>query len=224
MKKLVIFLLAALNLALWFGPRLAEMPGAPTWVKAAVETELPDHNPAGLRLRGEAGAEVRLLSEAEVRQLGVRPACLRIGPFAEDRAVKAAAATLGKLGIAFDAVTAPARRMESWRVFLGPFTDEAEVRRNRQWLSQSGEDGHFVLREDGRMLVSLGLFTQRRTANAEQRRVMEHLALAPQIRREMRDLPGSGWLETAQPLKPEVLRPGEWGDPGASVRALRCRG
>lgn len=224
MKKLVIFLLVALNLALWFGPRLAEMPGAPTWVKAAVETELPDHNPAALRLRGETGAEVRLLSEAEVRQLGARPACLRLGPFADDAAANAAAATLGKLGIAFDAVAAPARRVESWRVFLGPFTGDAEVRRNRQWLSQSGENGHFVLREDGRMLVSLGLFTQRHTAAAEQRRVTEILALAPQIRREMRDLPGGGWLETASPLKPEVLRPGEWGDPGASVRALRCRG
>ncbi|MDD9799456.1 MAG: SPOR domain-containing protein [Gammaproteobacteria bacterium] len=220
----MIFLLVALNGALWFGPQLAEMPGAPAWVKAAVETELPDHNPAALRLRGDAGAGVRLLGEAEVRRLGARPACLRIGPFTGDGALQAAAATLGKLGIAFEAVTAPARRVESWRVFLGPFTDEAEVQRNRQWLSQSGEDGHFVVREDGRMLVSLGLFTQRRTAAAEQRRVMEILALAPQIRREMRGLPGSGWLETAQPLKPEVLRSGEWGDPGASARALRCRG
>jgi len=224
MKKLVIFLLVALNGALWLGPRLAEMPGAPAWVKAAVEIHLPDHNPAALRLRGDAGAGVRLLDEAEVRQLGARPACLRIGPFSSDGALQAAAATLGKLGIAFDAVTAPARRVESWRVFLGPFTSDAEVRRNRQWLRQSGESGHFVVREDGRMLVSLGLFTQRRTAAAEQRRVMEILALAAQIRREMRDLPGGGWLETAQPLKAEVLRPGEWGDPGASVRALRCRG
>lgn len=151
--------------------------------------------------------------------------CLRLGPFAARASVEQAMRSLDALELSYRERTVDARQIRAFRVFLGPFADTAALRGVRDDLTARGIDHYVVRGDDSAQVVSLGLFSQRETADRYVARLADE-ALAAQTREEMRTLASTYWLEVTDigvaDRRREQLLQIDWGDAELRVREIPC--
>lgn len=153
--------------------------------------------------------------------------CVRIGPFAKDENLEAAASLVTGFGAAFTQRTVPSRDVRTWRVYAGPFTSEQETFDKDAVLAIEGYTDRYVMNDlNGQKFISLGVFSAENSATALSER-LAGLPMAINIRPEIRQLNPTKWLEVAAPgLRPtdqSSLESHAWPTRRVQVKPINCR-
>ncbi len=153
--------------------------------------------------------------------------CVRIGPFAKDANLQAAASLVAGFGAAFTQRTVASRDVRTWRVFAGPFESEQETLDKDAVLAIAGFTDRYVMNDlNGQKFISLGVFSAEQSAAALRERLADQ-PMAINIRPEIRQLNPTKWLEVTAPgLTPadkSSLEAHAWPTRRVQVRAINCR-
>ncbi len=148
--------------------------------------------------------------------------CLRVGPFVNKSTAvlsRTLLTTLGVQAVAFEA--SPDRRIQAYRIYMGPFKSRLASVTMRDHLNQLGiYDQYLVRQSNGFLLISLGLFTQNDGAS----RFLQNLrdqGLQAHQREEMRSLGASYWL-VLNAVDEDKVRNRNWSDPRARLHRVIC--
>ena len=163
--------------------------------------------------------EFRLMANSDARGY-------RLGPFMHRSNYELAPAVLFNANVEYQKSTREARQSNVYRIYLGPFDSQAEALDKRTDLRRENILDHFVRKqEDGRHIVSLGIYTTQEAA-------MNALSLfdgkldSVKMAQEDLLLPNSFWLHFAiredDPLQ-QQLSLMDWGEQSAKLGKYQCR-
>ncbi len=153
--------------------------------------------------------------------------CYRVGPFLHSSRLSLAKAQLNNMGVFYTVEKRESTPAEVFRVYVGPFDSDARGRSARQELTELGIYDHFQKQdEDGRYIVSLGIYSRRTTADNSRER-FESRNLNAKVRPEKTVLPDSYWLSLLGrelvDLPVEVLQNVDWGEYSAQFGSYECQ-
>ena len=135
-----------------------------------------------------------------------RGECVRIGPFETDEGFNRAAERLDELQLTYNGQTVNARQLQAFRVVLGPYESEAKLEEQLSWLKSKDIDGYRIPEPATAGAISLGLFTQRVTADAYGSELSQE-GVAPEVRTEVRTLGPLRWFKVPD-LSPSLVARG----------------
>ena len=152
--------------------------------------------------------------------------CLRIGPFALQNSMLAASRRLEQLNLEYRSKSVKARKIRAYRVYLGPYQNAAALVSARERLNTLGVKDHYVVRDsDVESAISLGLFSQNKTADNFLRSLKSKNIVA-QTRPEMRTLDGSYWLEIRgigrRGQARDAIQGLQWNDSRTKIKEFQC--
>lgn len=151
--------------------------------------------------------------------------CYRVGPFMHQANYELAQAVLFNADVDYKKSKRASRESDVFRIFLGPFESQVEVRAARLELTKKKVLDHFVRkRADGLLVISLGIYSTNDTANAAVRLFEEKLGEV-QRREETIVLPDSYWLHfgaTDDDRSLAQLSNIDWGEPSAKMGLYGC--
>lgn len=163
-------------------------------------------------------------AEAPLAEAKPRPRCVTLGPLA------AAAADKAATWLAGEQVSARRRdetlKTESghW-VFLAPFATRKEAEARRRELDRLGLHEHLIMKDsDGRMAISLGLYTSAENARNRMKELAEKGVTAQQETRYKSEKMSYFDLRLVEPADEALsrLRAQGWAGAGAEVRETPC--
>ena len=218
-----LFLVANVVLFLW----PVEQPEA-----EHVYVERDDVSPHFLRLNKEVDFKHRQSQQSEltVQVEETQPkddveTCYRLGPFMHKANFEIAQAVLTSSEINFKASKRVSRDSLVYRVFLGPFSSQAEVDDVRVDLKRKKILDHFARKMEGdKYMVSLGIYSTQDAVDAAIVLFEEKLDDV-QSQQEQLILPESNWLHFAigeAELADKQLSSMDWGELAAKLGKFEC--
>lgn len=151
--------------------------------------------------------------------------CFRIGPFLDYAQLTLATQKLDALSVRHSEISVDARQIRAYRVYLGPFSALTDAQGAEQRLGATGISDHYLKQEDPGAIVSLGLFSQKLSAETLARQLSDQ-GFTAQVRSEDRTLGPTYWLElpdqAANDRVGSALRDTPWGDQRSQLREIRC--
>lgn len=183
-----------------------------------VAPPLPPVNPASMLLLTE---QVRI-----TRAAAGLATCMRVGPFESESNAAKAARTLDELDISYVSRAVRGRRIQAYRVYLGPFDDQSAANQARSMLRARGVKDYYALRQsNGDVVVSLALFSQQSSADSYIKELEAKNVLA-KSRPEDQAIAASYWLELRDRRPVGALRAQlrgvDWMEPSATLRHSPC--
>ena len=192
---------------------------------SGLQTGKPDVHPEVMELAIQDGLlKANKNTADELTSTSSVAVCYRIGPFYKEQDAETSADYLSSHLLSFNSIYIPERKVRAYRVYLGPFLHPRDIAIMRQRLVKLNVRDHYLKREQGGELISLGLFTQRDRARSVQKQ-LEDKHFSPLMRAENRALPPTYWLELRLSggtlTHDDALADRQW--PGGSVRYLETR-
>lgn len=151
--------------------------------------------------------------------------CYRLGPFLYSANYELAQAVLFNADVVYQKSTRTAQQSDVFRVYLGPFSSQAEAQDRRVQLRQDNILDHFVSQEDNNtFVVSLGIFTTEESARNAVVLYSDKIE-SVKMKAEALVLPNSYWLhfsiDEEDKLKQE-LAVMDWGERSAKIGKHPC--
>jgi len=151
--------------------------------------------------------------------------CYRVGPFLHEANYELAQAVLFNAGVGYHKSTRESIASNVFRVYLGPFSTDAEASEARRELNVSGVKDHFIRKQDdGSMVISLGIYSTEESASDALESFGERVD-GIQSRSENVVLPNSYWLHFAATDDGRLLSQLDvidWGEPSAKMGLFSC--
>lgn len=160
-----------------------------------------------------------------VANLSPSQACYRIGPFMHQENFELAQAVLFNAEIDYRKSKRASKSSDVYRVFLGPFENQAQVSDARIDLKRRKVLDHFVRKQDDdSYIISLGIYSTLESAETAIR-LFDGKLQAVQKQSEVVVLPGSYWLHFAMDKESRVrqqLSVIDWGEQSAKMGLHPC--
>ncbi len=228
--RLLLGLCAALliaNVAIFFWPD-SNSGG----IVSHVYVERADINPHFLSLNKEVESKFYRANDDQTLNVNgiakapnVDESCYRLGPFMFQSNYDLAQAVLFNAQLGFQKSTREAKESLVYRVYLGPFTTQAEVDDIRVDLKRKKVLDHFVRKsDDASYIVSLGIYTTQETANKAVA-LFDGTLEGVNLKQEQLLLPESYWLHFVLsengPVR-QQLSVMEWGELAVKLGKYQC--
>jgi len=192
-----------------------------------VYAERDDINPHFLTLNKEVESKYykSVMANAGDLNLEAGEACYRLGPFMFKSNYDLAQAVLFNAQIEFDKSIREAQQSLVYRVYLGPFTSQAEVDDMRVELKRKNILDHFVRKIDNQSsIISLGIYTTEEAAN---RAVSLFAGSLDEIQSQQEQLllPESFWLHFVLSESDSALQQlplTDWGETAVKLGEYEC--
>ena len=226
-RPLVIFcgVLLLANVAVFLWPT-----GAHT--AAHVYSPRTDIKPHFIRLNKEIEDKFLLARPAQViaadmelAEGSAEQACFRLGPFMHQANYELAQAVLFNADVKYQKSTRLSRESDVFRVYMGPYSKQAEASDIRVELTRSNVLDHFVRKEaDSVFIVSLGIFTTEQSAK-DAKDLFEGMLERVKMKQESIVLPDSYWLhfdlKQGKIIRQQLARM-DWGEQSAKLGRYQC--
>ena len=197
-----------------------------------VHLEREDISPHFLRLNKEVEEKHRESLQSQlVAQIDGSPiendleSCYRLGPFMHKANFEIAQAVLTSSEVDFKTSKRVSQDSLVYRVFLGPFSSQAEVDDLRVDLKRKKILDHFVRKiESDKYMVSLGIYSTQEAVDAAVALFEEKLDDV-KSQQEQLVLPESNWLHFAigeSELAEKQLSSMDWGELAAKLGKFEC--
>lgn len=151
--------------------------------------------------------------------------CYRVGPFMHQPNYELAQAVLLNANVGYQKSKRASKESNVFRVFLGPYSDRAEVSDARIELKRKKVLDHFVRKlEDDSYIISLGIYSTRETAETAVR-LFDGKLDKISMQSELVVLPDSYWLHFSIDKDSEVrqqLARIDWGEQSAKMGPYQC--
>lgn len=232
MTRIFIYLCGVLlvaNLAVLLWPDKTRM--APH-----VYSEKADVNPHFLRLNKEIEDKFYTAQETAGEQLVAESItvsdtaanlidCYRIGPFMYQENFDLAEAVLLNAALDYQKSTRASVESDVYRVYLGPYSSQAEASDVRAELKRNNILDHFVRQEaEQQYIISLGIYSAQESANNAVQLFSDKID-AVNLKQEAVVLPESYWLhfgiENESQIK-QQLGSMDWGEQSAKLGRHEC--
>lgn len=222
---LICAMLVLLNVMIFFWPH--SIDNAPH-----IYAEKSDVNPHFVRLNKEiedkhyAQSKVKKAPEKESgATVTVESDCYRIGPFMHQSNYELAQAVLFNAEVNYKKSKRESKESNVYRVYLGPYSSQAEVADVRVELKRKKVLDHFVRkRSEGDFIVSLGIYTTVETAETAVS-LFDGKLSGVQYTEELVVLPDSYWLHFSLEEGDRIhqqLAQIDWGEQSAKMGKFQC--
>lgn len=190
-----------------------------------------DINPRHIRLNKEV--EDKFYAAQSYQQLAERTdkteingnSCYRLGPFIHQSNYEVAQAVLFNANVEYQKSTRESKTSNVFRVYLGPFDSKAATDDARRDLKRKNILDHFARREEeGRYVISLGIYTTEQSAN-DAVSLFDGKLDDVKLKEEMVVLPSTYWLLFSLDGNDEVkqhLSQVDWGESSAKLGKFEC--
>ena len=218
-----VLLLANVAVTLW-----------PTGAQTAAHVHSPrtDVKPHFIRLNKEIEDKFLLARPAQVIDGDIalaegsgEQACFRLGPFMHQANYELAQAVLFNADVKYQKSTRLSRESDVYRVYMGPYSKQAEASDIRIELKRNNVLDHFVRKEaDSVFIVSLGIFTTQESAEAA-KGLFDGMLDPVKMKQESIVLPDSYWLhfdlKQGKIIRQQLARM-DWGEQSAKLGKYQC--
>jgi hypothetical protein len=177
---------------------------------------------AGLTSHAVSGSGVG--SEASALSVNDNADCYRVGPFIHQSNYELAQAVLFNAGVDFRKSKRLSKESSVYRVFLGPFENSAEAADARVELKRQKVLDHFVRKQGGVFIVSLGIYSTLTSADKAIELFEDKLGKVSK-QAENVVLPESYWLHFSvadDDRARQQLRAIDWGETAAKMGLFGC--
>lgn len=231
--RILIYLCAALviaNVAVFLWPDKANVAPHvfapkdevnPHFVRLNKEIEEKFYSQATINI----DADDELVAAAVSAAAAAGQVCYRIGPFMHKENYELAQAVLLNADVEYRKSKRASKSSNVFRVFLGPYSTQAEVADARVDLKRKKVLDHFVRKqEDDQYIISLGIYSTEVSANTAVR-LFDGKLDEVQKQSETVVLPDSYWLHFAMSKDARVrqqLASTDWGEQSAKMGLYPC--
>lgn len=163
---------------------------------------------------------------AEGAELPADANCYRVGPFLHQANYELAQAVLFNAALEFKKSKRASKESNVFRVYLGPYINQAEVADARVELKRSKVLDHFVRKEgEGDYMISLGIYTTKGSAD-DAVALFDGTLDKVKLKSEVVILPDSYWLHFSVDDDDRVrqqLSRIDWGEQSAKMGKFQCQ-
>ncbi len=186
-----------------------------------------DFNPHFLRLNKEVEEKHYKVTKSTTNASAgeVTGSCYRLGPFLHESNYELAQAVLFNANVDFEKSKRVSKESEVYRIYLGPYQNEAQISDARVDLKRSNVLDHFVRKLDSQdFIISLGIFTTEESANDALGLFGDKLEKV-KMKQEQLVLPDSFWLHFTIFENDQIkqqLRQMDWGEQSVKLGKHQC--